>query len=168
MGVGLAFITFGAMLLIIRAFYSLKTRQGVVVPSKIVGYKQFPADKTIYSNDIKHGRNFAWLRVVRFIRPDTHVEIETFSNPAVAKPEPIGSSIDIKFTTANSEPAKNGVWVHDGMQSHKVVGGTAIACGISILLASLYSDDLVWIGTVVALIIIFATAFKVVWSGKNQ
>lgn len=128
---GIGFIGFGVMLWLMGKVPLIGARKQLTATSTIIGYKQFPQDKTITSNEIRKGANFRWLRVVTFKNPLTNEYIEMYSNPSVHTPEPIGTEIKITFDPNKTDPRNDFVWVKNGFHATNKVARISFITGLT-------------------------------------
>ena len=129
LNIGVGFMAFGLMLWLYEKMPLLGARKRLTTTARIVGYMQFPADKTTTDISIFRGAHFRWTRVVTFKNPQTGQTLEMWSNPVVFNPEPIDTVIEISFNPEKINPEKDFVWVQGGMRDVKIVARTSIVTG---------------------------------------
>lgn len=169
--VGLGFMVFGLMLWLYAKLPTLGSGKRLTTIARIVGYKQFPTDKTIVDSNIFRGRNFSWLRVVTFKNPQNDQFLEMYCNPGVANPEPIGTEIKISFNPNKTDPVKDFAWVENGMLAVKTIARISFVTGLVVFLILLFvpeSSPLHPILIVPAFLVIFIAAHINVWKRPNQ
>jgi hypothetical protein len=171
LNVGLGFIVFGLMLWVYGMIQKVGASNRIATTARIVGYKQFPSDKTITDMSIYRGQNFSWLRVVSFLNTKNNQTLEMYSNPSVANPEPIGTEIKISFDPLKTDPATDFVWVENGMRAVKVIAQVSVVTGLVVFVALLFvpkSSPLHFILVLPALAVVFIVAYLSVWKRPNQ
>jgi hypothetical protein len=169
--IGIGFIAFGLMLLLYEKMPMIGVGRRLRSTASIVGYRQFPSDKTIYDNNIFRGQNFSWLRIVTFKNTQNNQTLEMYSNPSVANPEPIGTEIKISFDPVKTDPVKDFVWVENGMRAVRTIAWTSFVTGLVLFFILLFipkSSPLHLILMIAAFVIVFVTAYINVWKRPNQ
>jgi hypothetical protein len=138
-GAGLALIFFGLALAFANTIMAKLANKYLTVTGTIVGYKQFPADKTITDAAIlKRGIHFRWLRVFQFQHPQTGQIIELFGNPAVWNPEPVGTQMQLGFNPAKINPVTDFVWVKQSDPVTQTVVHASVIAGLLLVVGSFF------------------------------
>jgi hypothetical protein len=169
--VGLGFLAFGVMLLAMDFVLKLLARKRLMTTATIIGYKQFPSDKTITSNDIYRGQYFTWLRVMEFTDTRSGKVLQMYSNPGVQNPEPIGTTLTIAFDPSKTDPQKDYVLIRGGTAAMKYVGLLSLVVGLAlfvILQLVPASSPIHFAGAVVGFAIVFVVGYIRVWHRPNQ
>ncbi len=169
--IGAGFMAFGLMLWLYKKLPAIGGGTRLTTTGTIVGYKQFPSDKTITNNNIFRGQNFTWLRVVTFKNPQTSETLEMHSNPGVANPEPIGTEIKIGFNPKKTDSAKDFVWVQNGMRAVGTIAHVSFVTGLVVFVILLFvskSSPLQFILIIPAFMIVFVASYINVWKRPNQ
>ena len=161
----MGFIIFGLALIVVAKFLLRNTDRAITVPATIIGYKQFPSDQLIVTNDISHGPNLLWLRVVEFTNPQTGQKLQMLSNPGVLDPEPIGTILTVLFDPAKMDPVRDFVWVRGGLHAYYIVGTISAVVGAVLVILNLLSPSsaLVLIGMFVSFGIVFMAVYRAVY-----
>jgi hypothetical protein len=168
---GVGFMAFGIMLWLYKKLPTIGMGTRLTTIARIVGYKQFPQDKTITDSNIFRGQNFTWLRVVTFKNPQTSEALEMYSNPGVANPEPIGTEIEISFNPNKIDPTKDFVWVQNGMRAVSVVARISFVTGLVVFIALLFvpkSSPWQFILMLPAFMVVFVASYINIWKRPNQ
>lgn len=169
--VGVGFMACGLMLWLYKKLPMIGAGTRLTTTGRVVGYKQFPTDKTITNNNIFRGQNFTWLRVVSFKNPHTGETLEMYSNPGVANPESIGTEIKIDFNPSKTDPVKNFVWVQNGMRAVGIIANISFITGLVVFVILLFvpkTSPLHFILIVPAFMVVFIASYINIWKRPNQ
>lgn len=164
-------MAFGLMLWLYKTIPTIGAGKRLTVNARIVGYKQFPSDKTLTDDNIYRGPNFRWLRVVAFRNPQTSETLEMYSNPGIANPEPIGTNITVNFNPSKTDPIKDYVWVQNGMRSIGKIARVSFATGFVTFIILQFipeSSPLQFLLLIPAFTVVFVTSYIYVWKQPNQ
>lgn len=163
--VGVAFIGFGLLLYAIHAWYSRSNQTRRRIKATVMGYKQFPTDTMITTNDFSRGANFRWHRIFEFTNPENGQTVQLYSNPGVANPEPIGTQVEISYEPTGLNDQKSFAWVPKDMEYSRQVGKISFSIGLIMFIALQFVPNtsfLHFVGALAGIGVLFIAIYRTI------